>query len=404
MQSSAGHTRPPTACNHLLTLLPRLSASLDGEATLALLSTTHTVYHHYTEAGRRASLRWHWFESPARYTEAFWEAFRARWPDTNVGTLTLWLTSASNRRLPTLFERPTPWPSLTMLQLDASTRDTRFVIAVNVWVLHRACPALRTVLLRGQVELTTLRMQVPITAIPVWAPECWTNPTAPSSSSLPRQRPDETLPWTTVHCLELPLPGAQDSFGWLTYASHLEELWVEYRLSESPRTMALPLHAFDLPSTCHTLRLSGRRAVFKPEHGTDTCLLLTRGLMLGNRHCLRTLAFSNVVYHVLNTHDLPTLRTVELDNSEGAIDTAVGGLRIETWDFRKDPPLLDEGDAERYIALIAAGRFNLYTARTVLGLSVKQWGFLRAHEGMLRAALGRGGGEVGIAAATSSNR
>ena len=71
MQSSAGHTRPPTACDHLLTLLPRLSGSLDGEATLALLSTTHTVYYHYTEAERRASLRWHWFESPARYTEAF---------------------------------------------------------------------------------------------------------------------------------------------------------------------------------------------------------------------------------------------------------------------------------------------------------------------------------------------
>ena len=224
MQASAGRTRSPTIHDHLRTLIPRLSACLDGETTLALLRTTHTVYQHYTEGNRCTILRWHWFESPARYTEAFWEAFRARWPDTHVGTFTLWLTSASNRRLPALFERQSPWPSLTMLQLDASTRDPRFVIVVNVWVLHRACPALRTVLLRGQVELTALRMQVPTTAIPVWAPECWTNADAPSSSSLPRPRPDETLPWTTVHCLELPLPGAQDLFAWLASASHLEEL------------------------------------------------------------------------------------------------------------------------------------------------------------------------------------
>ena len=100
---------PPPPHDHLRKLLPRLSACLDGEATLALLRTTHTQ--HYTEGNRCASLRWHWCESPARYTEAFWEAFRARWPDTNVGTLTLWLTTASELTLPTLFERPSSWPS-----------------------------------------------------------------------------------------------------------------------------------------------------------------------------------------------------------------------------------------------------------------------------------------------------
>ena len=396
MQSSAGRTRPPTAHDHLRTLLPRLSDFLAGEATLALLRTTHTMYQHYTEADHRASLRWHWYESPARYTEAFWEAFRARWPETNVGTLTLWLTSASNRTLPALFERPTPWPSLTRLQLDARTRGPQFVLTVNVWVLHRACPALRTVLLRGQVELTTLRMQVPTTAIPVWAPECWLAIAAPVN--LPQPRPGETLPWTTVHCLDLPLPGAHDPLAWLEHTSHLKELWIDYKLLPwSQRTMPVPWHALDLPSTCHTLRLSGTRATFQPEHGSDLCLVLTRGLMLGTRHRLRTLALSNVVFHVLDTRDLPTLRTVEVDNSEGGTATAGETPRIERWDPRKDPPLVDEGDVRRYLALVAAGRDNLYTTRTVLGLSAKQWGFLRAHEGVLRAVWGGGGGEpVGL--------
>ena len=391
MQSSAGRTRPPTAHDHLRTLVPRVSACLAGEATLALLRTTHTMYKHYTEGDHRASLRWHWYEAPARYTEAFWEAFRARWPDTNVGTLTLWLTSASNRTLPTLFERPTPWPSLTRLQLDARTRGPQFVLTVNVWVLHRACPALRTVLLRGQVELTTLRMQVPTTAIPVWAPECWAAIATPVH--LPRPRPGETLPWTTVHCLDLPLPGAHDLFAWLALASHLKELWIDYKLSPgSQRTMAVPWHALDLPSTCHTMRLSGTRATFQPEHGTDMCLVLTRGLMLGTRHRLRTLALSNVVFHVLNTRDLPTLRTLELDNSDGFTVTAGDTPRIVWWDPRKDPPLVDEGDVQRHLALVAAGRDNLYTTRTVLRLSAKQWAFLRAHEGVLRAQCGGGGG------------
>ena len=386
MQASAGHTHSPTPHDHLRKLLPRLSACLDGEATLALLRTTHTVYQHYTEAERCASLRWHWYESPARYTEAFWEAFRARWPDTNVGTLTLWLTTASELTLPTLFERPSPWPSLTRLQLDARTRDPQFVIAVNVWALNRVCPALRTVLLRGQVELTTLRMHVPSSAIALWAPECWLAIAAPLD--LPRPLPDETLPWTTVHCLEIPLPGALDPLSWLEHTSHLEELWVDYQLCESPRTLALSLPELDLPSTCHTLRLSGRRAAFTPEHGTDLCLLLARGLMLGSRHCLRTLALTNVVFHVLNIRDLPTLRTVQLDNSEGATVTAGDTPRIERWDPRKDPPLVDVADVRRYLALVAAGRDNLYTVPTVLGLSAQQWAFLRAHEGVLRAALG----------------
>ena len=127
--------------------------------------------------------------------------------------------------------------------------------------------------------------------------------------------------------------------------------------------------------------LSGRRAAFTPEHGTDLCLLLARGLMLGSRHCLRTLALTNVVFHVLNIRDLPTLRTVQLDNSEGATVTAgTGGAHIETWDPRKDPPLVDVADVRRYLALVAAGRDNLYTVPTVLGLSAQQWAFLRAHE------------------------
>jgi hypothetical protein len=348
------------------------------------------MYQHYTECERRASLRWHWYESPARYTEAFWEAFRARWPDTNVDTFTLWLTSASNRTLPTLFERPTPWPSLTRLQLDARTRDPRFILTVNVWVLHRACPALRTVLLRGQVELTTLRMQVPTTAIPVWAPECWVAIATPVN--LPRPRPGETLPWTTVHCMDLPLPGAHDLFDWLASTSHLKELWIDYKLLPgSQRTMPVPWHALDPPSSCHTLRLSGTRAAFQPEHGSYLCLVLTRGLMLGTRHRLHTLALSNVVFHVLNTRDLPTLRTLELDNSDGVTVTVGQHPRIERWDPRKDPPLVDEGNVQRHLALVAAGHDNLYTTRTVLGLSAKQWAFLRAHEGMLRAVWSGGG-------------
>ena len=145
------------------------------------------------------------------------------------------------------------------------------------------------------------------------------------------------------------------------------------------------------------MRLSGTRATFQPEHGTDMCLVLMRGLMLGTRHSLRTLALSNVVFHVLNTRDLPTLRTLELDNSEGATVTAGETPRIERWDPRKDPPLVDEGDVRRYLALVAAGRDNLYTTRTVLRLSAKQWAFLRAHEAVLRAVWGGGGGEpVGL--------
>jgi hypothetical protein len=152
--------------------------------------------------------------------------------------------------------------------------------------------------------------------------------------------------------------------------------------------MAVPWYALDLPSTCHTLRLSGTRAAFQPEHGTDLCLVLTRGLMLGTRHRLRTLALSNVVFHVLNTRDLPTLCTLELDNSDGFTVTAGDNPRIERWDPRKDPPLVDEGDVRRHLALVAAGRDNLYTTRTVLRLNEKQWAFLRAHEGVLRAQWG----------------
>ena len=382
MQAAVGRRRTADVHHHFLMPVPRLSDCLDGEATLALLRTTHTMYKHYTtQPNPRASLRWHWFESPARYTDVFWKAFRAHWPDANIGSLTLWLTSTSNCKLTTLFERQTPWPSLKMLQIDASTRNSQFVITINVWVLRRACPALRTVLLRGSVELTTMRMEVPTTAIPVWAPECSIAITSPSSLPLPSV--DETLPWTTVHCIELPLPGAQDHFAWLAYASCLEELWIDYQLPKSSRTMEVPWHLLDLPSTCHTLRLSGTRAAFVPEYDTDLCLLLKKGLMLGIRHNLRTLAFNNVAFNVLNTVDLHTLQTVQLDNTEG---TAVGDVpRIEKWDPQKDPPPVDEADMQRYLALIAAGRHNLYTVRTVLGLSAKQWAFMHAHEGLLRS-------------------
>lgn len=59
MQSSAGRTRPPTAHDHLRMLVPQVSACLTGEATLALLRTTHTMYKHYTEGDHRASVHWH---------------------------------------------------------------------------------------------------------------------------------------------------------------------------------------------------------------------------------------------------------------------------------------------------------------------------------------------------------
>ena len=171
-----------------------------------------------------------------------------------------------------------------------------------MWALNRVCPALRTVLLRGQVELTTLRMHVPSSAIARWDRNAgWPSPHPRFAATTPRRDAslDDRAAWRChcrvrwTHFLGWDTPLTWRSCGWtISYAS----LRVRWRCP--------------CPSSTSLRRATrcGSRGGARPspEHGTDLCLLLARGLMLGSRHCLRTLALTNVVFHVLNIRDLPT--------------------------------------------------------------------------------------------------